>query len=48
MRVWESAWLGGAGWFRIFGVGLAVKDTRSVPLWFSERNGFWHFGASTE
>lgn len=28
------------GFFRIFGYGLAWKDTRRVSLLFSERNGY--------
>ena len=29
----------GLAWFRVFGWGLFVKDTRSHPLLFSQRNG---------
>lgn len=29
----------GLAWFRLFGVGLHVKDTRRHPLLFSEREG---------
>lgn len=30
----------GGGWFRLFGAGLGWKDTRRIPLSFSERNGY--------
>jgi len=30
----------GIGWFRVFGVGLAWKDTKRHRLYFSERNGY--------
>lgn len=30
----------GIGWFRLFGKGLAWKDTRRHHLLFSERNGY--------
>lgn len=30
----------GIGWFRLFGRGLAWKDTRRHRLLFSERNGY--------
>jgi hypothetical protein len=29
----------GHGWCRLFGVGFTWKDTRRVPLIFSERHG---------
>lgn len=29
----------GLRWFRIFGYGLAIKDTTKARLFFSERNG---------
>lgn len=29
-----------AGWVRLFGYGLAVRDLRRSPLLFSERNGY--------
>ena len=38
----------GVGWFRLFGIGLGWKDTRRIPLSFSERNGHkkhWMLGA---
>lgn len=36
----------GFGWFRVFGCGLAWKDSRRHPLLFSERHGFsaWRIG----
>ena len=30
----------GGGWVRLFGAGLCWKDTRRIPLTFSERNGY--------
>lgn len=30
----------GDGWFRLFGAGIGWKDTRRIPLSFSERNGY--------
>lgn len=30
----------GGGWFRVFGCGLAWKDTKIHTLLFSERNGY--------
>lgn len=27
-------------WFRLFGVGLVIKDTRKHSLTFSERHGY--------
>ena len=36
-----SAYLAtGCGWFRVLGAGIGWKDTRRVPLSFSERNGY--------
>jgi len=30
----------GSGWFRLFGAGIAWKDTTRWALSFSERNGY--------
>lgn len=35
----------GLFWFRAFGRGFHIKDTRRHPLRFSERNGYTNFWA---
>jgi hypothetical protein len=39
-RFFSAYSMPGCGWFRLFGVGLGWKDTRRIPLSFSERNGY--------
>lgn len=39
-RFFRGYWRSGIGWFRIFGYGAVIKDSRSNPPLFSERNGY--------
>lgn len=39
-RFFSAYSMPGGGWFRLFGAGLGWKDTRRIPLSFSERNGY--------
>lgn len=40
MRIWSSYYKNGIGWFRLFGVGLCLKDITRHPLLFSQRCGY--------
>lgn len=39
-RSFQAMTFKGGGWFRLFGKGVAWKDTRRHPPLFSERNGY--------
>ena len=38
-RWFKCSALAGLAWFRLFGYGVIIKETRRHPLLFSERNG---------
>jgi len=40
MKVLKYYYATGFFGFRVFGVGLKIKDLREYPLLFSERNGY--------
>ena len=39
-RFFSAHCMPGGGWFRLFGAGISWKDTKRIPLIFSERNGY--------
>jgi len=39
-KIFVSHFYNNGGWFRLFGRGIAWKNTRYHPLLFSQRNGY--------